>query len=176
VKLAEGPGQIVVQATDALGNVARVRRDVVVDTRGWFVLLLGDGVLGQDGAQLDERSPTTSLTLGPAFLYGRGVAYVKGRFQGPTLFRDYDLTLHLDTRRFDDDVFFRDVLDPDRFMPAWGDSSFEVQDARSGIPLFVELKADASSLSVKSFCRVWAGVAAASGAASAANERVMGIR
>jgi hypothetical protein len=58
--------------------------------------------------------------------------------------------LHLDTRRFDDDVFFRDVLDPDRFMPAWGDSSFEVQDARSGIPLFVELKADASSLSVGS--------------------------
>jgi hypothetical protein len=148
VKLIEGPGQILVEATDSLGNVARVRRDVVVDTTGWFVLLLGDGAVGQDGAQLDERSATTSVTLGPAFFYGRGVAYVKGRFQGPTLFRDYDLTLHLDTRRFDNDVFFRDVLDPDRFMPAWGDSSFEVQDARSGLPLYIDLKADASSLSV----------------------------
>jgi uncharacterized repeat protein (TIGR01451 family) len=149
-KLAEGPGQIVVEAKDSLGNVARLRRDVRVDTSGWFVLLLADTAVGQDGALLDERSATTSLTLGPAFLYGRGVAYVKGRFTGPTLFRDYDLTLHLDTRRFDDDVFFRDVLDPDRFMPAWGDSSFEVQEARSGIPLFLELKADTSTLSVGS--------------------------
>jgi len=149
-KLAEGPGQIVVEAKDSLGNVARLRRDVRVDSSGWFVLLLADTAVGQDGALLDERSATTSLTLGPAFLYGRGVAYVKGRFTGPTLFRDYDLTLHLDTRRFDDDVFFRDVLDPDRFMPAWGDSSFEVQEARSGIPLFVELKADTSTLSVGS--------------------------
>jgi uncharacterized repeat protein (TIGR01451 family) len=149
-RLAEGAGQIVVEAKDGLGNVARLRRDVRVDTSGWFVLLLADTAVGQDGALLDERAATTSLTLGPAFLYGRGVAYVKGRFTGPTLFRDYDLTLHLDTRRFDNDVFFRDVLDPDRFMPAWGDSSFEVQEARSGIPLFVELKADTSTLSVGS--------------------------
>ena len=150
VKLADGPARVVVEATDTLGNTARVKRDVMVDTSGWFVLLMADAAAGQDGALLDERSATTSLTVGPAFLYGRGAAYVKGRFTGATLFRDYDLTLHLDTRRFDDEAFFRDVLDPDRFMPAWGDSAFEVQDARSGIPLYVELAADASRMSVGS--------------------------
>ncbi len=150
VKLPVGSSVIVVEAKDALGNKARVKRDVVVDNSGWFALLLADTAIGGDGAQLDERNAFTSLTLGPAFVYGRGVAYVKGRFHGPYLFSDYDLTLHIDTRRWDDDVFFRDVLDPDRFFPAYGDSSFEVQEARSGIPLYLELAADHSAFSVGS--------------------------
>ncbi|MDP2345090.1 MAG: hypothetical protein Q8O67_29365 [Deltaproteobacteria bacterium] len=150
VKLPPGSSVIVVEAVDALGNKARVKRDVVVDNSGWFALLLADTAVGGEGALLDERNGATSLTLGPAFVYGRGVAYVKGNFHGPYLFSDYDLTLHLDTRRWDDDVFFRDVLDPDRGFPAFGDSSFEVQDARSGIPLYLELAADHSRFSVGS--------------------------
>ena len=150
VKLPQGSSVIVVEAVDALGNKARVNREVVVDNSGWFALLLADAALGGDQALLDERNTATSRTVGPAFLYGRGVAYVKGRFHGQFVFADYDLTLHLDTRRWDGDVFARDVLDPDRFFPAYGDSSFEVQDARSGIPLYLELAADDSALTVGS--------------------------
>jgi hypothetical protein len=131
-----------------LGNKARVRRDVRVDTSGWFVLALADTAFGGDGALLDERSPTTSLTLGDTFVYGRGAAWVKGRARGTWLFRDIDLSLHLDTRRWSDDVFFRDALDPDRTMPSWGDSALEVLEARSALPIFVELTADDSRLSV----------------------------
>ena len=148
VKLPEGSSSVTVEAVDVAGNRARMKRDVQVDTAGWFFLALSDAAVGGDGAQLDERQATTSVTMGDVFAYGRAAAWAKGRFHGPTLFADYDLSLHLDTRRFDDGVFFRDVLDPDRFFPAWGDSSLEVLEARSALPLYVDLTADDSRLSV----------------------------
>lgn len=148
VTLPRGASSIVVEATDSLGNKARKKSDVDVDNDGWFVLALADTAFGQDGAGLSERNSATSLSLGPVFLYGRGVAYVKGRTHAPYLFSDIGLTLHLDTRRVEDDLFFRDVLDPERGFPAWGDGAFEVQDAKSGFPLYVELTADHSSLLV----------------------------
>ena len=40
------------------------------------------------------------------------------------------------------------MLDPDRFFPAWGDSSLEVQEAKSSIPIYLEVTADDSTLSV----------------------------
>jgi uncharacterized repeat protein (TIGR01451 family) len=148
VKLPEGSSSIVVEAVDVAGNRARIKRDVKVDTTGWFFLVLSDAAIGGDGAQLHERQATTSVTMGDVFAYGRAAGWVKGRFHGPVLFSDYDLSLHLDTRRFDNDVFFRDVLDPDRFFPAWGDSSLEVLEARSALPLYIDLTADDSRLTV----------------------------
>jgi hypothetical protein len=148
VKLPEGRSTLVVEAVDALGDRARVTHDLAVDTTGWFFLALSDVALGADDAWLPERSRTTSLTVGDAFAYGRAAAWLKGRFRGPVLFSDYDLSLHLDTRRIGDGAFFRDVLDPERVLPAWGDSSYEQLEARSPLPLYLELRADDSRLSV----------------------------
>lgn len=148
VSLPEGNSELLVEAIDPVGNRARVRRLVAVDTAGWFALLLADTAFGGDGARLHERTPYTSLTLGDVFVYGRGVAYVKGRFAGGWLFKDYDLTLHVDTRRWEEDAFARDLANPDLVYPVYGDSSLEVQEAQARYPLYLELKADASALRV----------------------------
>ena len=95
------------------------------------MLGLADTAFGGDGAQLTERGPFTSVTLGPVFLYGRAAGLVNGRFRGPTLFKHYDLTLHLDTARWQNDVFAPYLLDPDRFYPVYADSSVENADAAS---------------------------------------------
>ena len=148
-KLREGDSDVVIEATDDKGNVGRLQRRVSVDTTGWFALALADTAFGGEGADLAERTPYTSLTLGDTFLYGRGAAFVKGKWRGPFLFADYDLTLHLDTRRWQDDVFAPELIDPERFFPLYGDSSVENSDAlRSGFPLYLDLKADSSSLVV----------------------------
>jgi uncharacterized repeat protein (TIGR01451 family) len=150
VELSEGDAQLVVEAEDPVGNKARVRRAVSVDSTGWFVLALADTALGGDGARLAERTPYTSASLGDFFLYGRGVAYVKGRFTGDTVFRDYDLTLHLDTSRWAEESWARDLKNPDLTFPTFGDSSLEVQEAQARFPLYMKLQADASSLLVGS--------------------------
>ncbi|MBM4283226.1 MAG: hypothetical protein FJ137_21595, partial [Deltaproteobacteria bacterium] len=148
VTLPEGRSSLVVEAEDALGDRARVAHPVDVDTTGWFFLALSDAAVGGDGALLPERAPTTAVTMGDIFAYGRAAAWAKGRFHGQLLFSDYDLSLHLDTRRFVDDAFFPDVLDPDRGFAAWGDASLERLEARSAWPLFVDLAADDSRLTV----------------------------
>jgi hypothetical protein len=147
-ELPRGDSELLVESEDSLGNKARVRRLISVDDSGWFALLLADTAVGGDGARLAERTPYSSLKLGDFFVYGRGVAYVKGRFAGPWLFRDYDMTLHLDTTRWEEEAWARDLMNPDLVYPVWGDSSVEVQDARARFPLYAELKADASSLLV----------------------------
>ncbi len=149
VKLPEGDSDLVVEATDPTGNVGRIKRAVNVDTTGWFALLLADTAFGGDGADLGERTPFTSVKLGDTFLYGRGAAFVQGRWHGPWMFQDYALTLDVDTRRWQSDVFDPELIDPERFFPVYGDSSVENVDAtRSAFPLYVDLKADSSSLIV----------------------------
>jgi uncharacterized repeat protein (TIGR01451 family) len=148
-KLGEGDGEVVIEAIDPAGNIGRIKRPVSVDSTGWFALVLADTAFGGEGADLGERTPYTSVTLGDTFLYGRGAAFVKGKWRGPWLFQDYDLTLHLDTRRWQDDVFAPELIDPERFFPVYGDSSVENTEAmRSPFPLYLDLKADASRLSV----------------------------
>jgi len=148
LELPRGNSEIVVEAQDALGNRGRVSRMVHVDTDGWFLLLLADTAFGNDGAQLDERSPTTSLTVGDVFVYGRGAAYVNGRFHGSTFFKEYELTLHADTRRWAEEAFVRDVSEPDLLYPVYGDSSLEVQEAQAMYPLYLDFRADESRLKV----------------------------
>ncbi|MCC7070894.1 MAG: hypothetical protein IT383_06205, partial [Deltaproteobacteria bacterium] len=147
----EGDGELVIEAVDERGNVGRITRPMHADPSGFFILGLADTALGGDGALLGERGPFTSLTLGPVFVYGRGAGVVNGRFRGPMVFKNYDLTLHLDTARWQNDVFAPDLLDPDRFYPVYADSSAENADAASSaFPLYLDLKADASRVQVGS--------------------------
>jgi outer membrane protein OmpA-like peptidoglycan-associated protein len=148
-KLPEGDSQLVIEATDAFGNTGTIKRDVNVDTTGWFTLLLADTAFGGDGADLGERTPYTSLKLGDTFVYGRGAAFVHGRWHGATLFQNYDLVLDVDTRRWQDDIFDPELIDPERFFPVYGDSATENVDAtRSAFPIYLNLRADSSSLMV----------------------------
>ncbi|MBI1944390.1 MAG: DUF11 domain-containing protein [Deltaproteobacteria bacterium] len=150
-RVPEGDGELVIEATDDHGNVGKVARPVHGDPNGFFVLGLADTAFGGDGAELGERGPFTSATLGPVFLYGRGAALVSGRFIGPTLFKRYELTLHLDTARWQNDVFAPDLLDPDRYYPVYADSSVEnAAAAASAFPLYLDLTADASRVQVGS--------------------------
>ncbi|MCP4504013.1 MAG: DUF11 domain-containing protein [Deltaproteobacteria bacterium] len=148
VPLADGSRKVVVSSEDVLGNKASVERLYVVDTTGWFFLLFGEGMVGQKGALQKDRTFTTSLTLGDYFAHGRAVAYVKGSMQSKVVFRDIDVTLHLDNRRWEDGIFERNLNDPDRFMPAFGDSSVEIQEVKALYPIYLDVKADHSRLRI----------------------------
>jgi uncharacterized repeat protein (TIGR01451 family) len=146
--LPEGDSELVVTATDPMGNEGRVRRRVSVDTSGWFALLLADTAVGGDGARLTERTDVNSARIGDLFVYGRGVAYVKGSFTTERVFKDWDLTLHLDTSRILEATFARDLLNPDLMFPVYGDGAVEVQDAQAWLPLYLAITADHSKLTV----------------------------
>ena len=148
VKLSRDDAALEIVVTDAFGNEARYERALRVESDGWFVLALADTVVGGDGAKLGERMENTSFNVGDVFLYGRAVAYVKGQFQGKWLFKNYDLTLHMDTRRWQDDAFARDLLNPVLNQPVFGDSSLEVQEARARYPLYLSLQADDSRVEI----------------------------
>jgi len=148
LEMQNGNQPVVVEVEDIYGNTAKIERLYVVDTTGWFVMLFGEGVVGQKGALQDERTKTTSVEFGDFFAHGRGVAYIKGDMNSPYVFRDIDVTLHLDNRRWEDGIFARNLQDPDRFMPAFGDSSVEIQEVQALYPIFVEAKADHSHAKV----------------------------
>jgi uncharacterized repeat protein (TIGR01451 family)/fimbrial isopeptide formation D2 family protein len=158
-RLGEGPVTVRVVATDLQGNKGTLSRRYVVDTTGLFIMAFADTAAGGAGAHLDELSsfnmvaplvtPTgVSLTKGPVFLYGRGVAYVRGKWKGFWRIPFIEATLHLDTSRWAEPGVERDLLGQDTYYPVYGDRGVEVHEARARYPLYARVKAGDNELYV----------------------------
>jgi hypothetical protein len=95
------------------------------------------------------------------------VAYFKGHVRGRALleslpFDDLRLTAHVDTGKEKTNDVLRQLIDPDKYYPVYGDMAHEVQDVKSrggdfksalGAmgKLYIKLEADDSKLTVGSF-------------------------
>jgi len=150
-QLQEGQNTLTVETEDVRGNKGTIKRNVTVDTTGFFLMGFADTAVAA-GARLDEFGPTNSIAPslgrggfswngGPFTLYGRGVLYAKGRWHGFWRIPFIEATLHIDTQRFADPIQERDLLGQFvSYYPTFGDRALEVQDARARYPLYVRVK------------------------------------
>jgi len=163
VKLAPGAAKVEVTSEDADGNVARLERDFIVPDSEWFLLALADGVAGV-GGKLDGMNADTTRDFdnplsqgGPSvYVHGRAVAYFKGRIKGEALlagspFQDIRVTAHVDTGKEREAQLLRQLIDPERYYPVYGDGAEERQDVTSRGKVYVLLQADKSRLTIGSF-------------------------
>ena len=150
-------GVVEVKTTDPDGNSAVIRKQYKVSESAWFLLAMGESVTGAMGSELEGVQAHTSVKVGDQiYIHGRAVAYLKGRMKGDEilggLFKKYEITAHLDTAKQSEfEGYFRQMIDPDRYYPVYGDSAEEVNDVNSRGPLYVLVKADQSLLQVGNF-------------------------
>jgi hypothetical protein len=154
IPLAGETQEVVVAAENRDGQEAVVRAPVRVARQVFFLMGLADGMAAEieAGRHLDGVGPRTSTTLKDrVLLHGRTVLYLKARIQGKYLFDRYKITAHLDTAKGDQEDFFSQVVDPERYYPVYGDSGEEVQDVQARRKLYVLVEADESKLLVGNF-------------------------
>ncbi len=153
IPLRRGEQPLTIISTDPEGNTAVLERRFTVDPDGVFVLLLGEGDLGQGGAQLSGLGDRADF--GGFFIKGRAAGVVDGRWDTSTrlggFFKDVQLAGQFDTSRRSGPTGMRELYDPARFYPVDGDSGLLVQQAASRGPLYLSLKADDSKLVVGNF-------------------------
>ncbi|MCC6809143.1 MAG: hypothetical protein IT381_17070 [Deltaproteobacteria bacterium] len=150
VPLKDGKNKIAFMVTTPHGEKSTLVRQVMMSPNRWFLLALAEGSIGQSGAlgmlpEANEES-TIKVANGDYFLHGRAVLYFKGRLKGDWFFKDNRFTAYVDTAQPQTSTFWRNVVEPDKFYPIYGDASEEVQDAQSGKKLYVLVEADASKL------------------------------
>lgn len=150
-QLPEGASTLRIESLDSDGNRAIVKREVIVDSSGLFWLGLAEGSVAGREAELSEWTPVNHYKLGPVALYGRGAALLKADWHNEGFFKDYKLTLHVDTSRWNQDAFARELIDPERYMPVYADSATEFIDAEARYPLYAELRADDSLVQIGNF-------------------------
>jgi uncharacterized repeat protein (TIGR01451 family) len=136
VQLAEGRNRLLVEAISASGLRTRIERDLDVDSRQLFFMMLADGVVGRlQGAGFIENAST--LRGEGWYSEGRIAYYLKGWIAGK-----YLVTSAFDSRARSFKDVFRGLdetgndrllasLDPDRMYPVYGDSGLTVYDAQS---------------------------------------------
>jgi uncharacterized repeat protein (TIGR01451 family) len=152
-----GRSSLEIVAVDAAGNRGVLRRDVVPADAQWFLLALADGAVGPSGSALDGVTTTTRVDLGDsAYVHGRGVAWLRGRVQGKEIldgaFGTYEVETHVDTaRRRTFEPAFREMIDPERFYPTYGDASTLARPIHTRGPLYVLIRADENRLTVGDF-------------------------
>jgi uncharacterized repeat protein (TIGR01451 family) len=147
VQLPVGKSTITITSVDATGRKAQIAWPVEVSDKEFFLMALADGVFGQDGAKLSERSHYHEAGFDDFFVAGRGALYFKGRISGTELFKNVFMTAHIDsTKKEDFSAFYEQVIDPHRDYAIFGDSSQEVHDATSRGPFYILVEADKSKL------------------------------
>ncbi len=154
VPVSNDTREILVVATSADGRKSEVRSPVKVARNVWFLMAMADTAVAEleAGQHLDGVTKRTSTVIADkVMLHGRAVVYLKARIKGKYLFDNYKITAHFDTAKGDGDDFFRQLVDPDRYYPVYGDSAAEVQDVNARRKLYVLVEADESSLRVGNF-------------------------
>ncbi len=154
-----------ITAEDLEGNLTRVSRQYRLPTSEWFVMALADGVVGWD-RRLDGMNASTTFDSNSEgfneylpeelYLHGRAVGYLKGRVRGSALvaanpFAELRVTAHVDTGREAEADVLKQLVDPERYYPVYGDNAQEVQDVASRAKVYVLLEADKSRAIVGNF-------------------------
>lgn len=148
--LKDGKSQLAFFVTPPKGETTKLVRKVEMSPNRWFLLALGEGSFGQSGAEAMlpevDRESTVHVQNNQLFLHGRAALYFKARLKGDWFFKDNRFTAYVDTAQPQTQTFWRNVVEPDKFYPIYGDASEEVQDAQSGRKLYVRVEADQSKL------------------------------
>jgi hypothetical protein len=150
VPLEPGENRLVIESEDELGNRARFERVVRTSSSAHFLMAMGDVVLSGRNADLAGSNEHTRVNLGSVALDGRAVAFGKARFIAPGPFQRISLLGHVDTAELGRPEILRQLDDPLRLLPAFGDASLEVQEIPGHRALYLEIQADHSHLSVGS--------------------------
>lgn len=164
VDLKPGSGHIEVSSVDPQGNRGVIRRPVVAPDSGWFLLALGEGLMGQLQSALNGVEPPTRLGINDQiYLHGRAVGWFRGYAKGDEilggLIEQYRAEVHIDTaRRADFESAFRSIVDPDRFYPVYGDRADLSKPVNTRGPLYVLLEADRNSARIGNFTTDLQGV------------------
>jgi outer membrane protein OmpA-like peptidoglycan-associated protein len=156
VELPAGDAKLEITSEDEDGNVARIDRKLRVPAGEWFLLALGDGVAGWGGKLEGMNDDTTIDFKSETYLHGRAAVYFKGSLDGSALFgaspfEKLRLTGHLDTGKEPDSDLVKQLIDPEAYYPAYGDTAEEVQDVSSRSKGYLRLEADRSRLTVGNF-------------------------
>ncbi|MEK7705575.1 MAG: hypothetical protein AAB426_11500 [Myxococcota bacterium] len=154
--LASGTSALEVRIERQDGATATITRSYHVPSSEWFLLALADGVAGR-GPKVASMTEATSVDLPrEIYLHGRAVAYFKGRIRGDALlsglpFDDVRVTAHVDTGKERDPALLRQIIDPERYYPVYGDSTEEVQDVSSAGKAYLLIEADRSRATLGNF-------------------------
>jgi uncharacterized repeat protein (TIGR01451 family) len=163
--LEPGEARVAVVAEDAAGNVAEVTRAYQVPNGEWFLVAMADGAAGW-GSTLEGMNEDTVIDSSKdwvpdewpdeLYLHGRAVGYFKGRVKGSSLFAgnpfdDMRVTAHVDTGKERDADLLKQLIDPERYYPVYGDNVLEVQDVATRHKAYLLIEADQSRLTVGNF-------------------------
>jgi hypothetical protein len=154
--LPAGEATVEVACEASTGALSVLSRKVHVPTGEWFLLGLAEGAAGL-GPTIDGMTGETLYELpNELYLHGRAVAYFKGRIKGSALhehnpFSDVRVTAHVDTGKEPRPELLRQLIDPERYYPVYGDSAEEVQDVSSRSKLYILVEADRSRLTFGNF-------------------------
>jgi uncharacterized repeat protein (TIGR01451 family) len=158
VDLPSGTSEIVIETLDKQGNRGRIVWPVEVAAFRYFVMALGDSAIGTRDSDIAGSHDHNSTTVadGNVMLYGQARAYFKGWLSGDEVLNGYfdeiEMTAHVDTgRRNEYEPFLREVIQPDRYYPVFGDSSEQVNDVNSRGKVYVLLEADESSVTLGNY-------------------------
>ncbi len=139
---------LTVEGVDWMGNKVTWRKPVKYQESKLFALVMAEAAVGSGGTPLLELSDVNHFDSPEVLVYGRTAAWLRGRFKGGALFSQYDLDLHLDSARWDQDVFAPYMLNLDASFPTFGDDALETFVPNARYPLYLRLKADESHLHV----------------------------
>lgn len=150
LEFAPGAASVRIEAVDPDGHRSHIERGYVVGTPGLFIMGVADANAGTWGGQLEGIDTLALKAGGPRrfFLGGRVAGTVSGEVPVANhlggFFQNLRLTVNVDSHRRHDDSAFRDLLDPARFYPIYGDGSTLVQEAPARGPVFARVDADDS--------------------------------
>lgn len=159
VSLQHGQKSLTIQTLDTDGNRGEIVWPIHVNLNRFFLMAFADTALAQDSAkQLEGFNDHSSFRVPEAGLifHGRAVLYTKGYIQGKhflsSVFKTIEFTAHLDTaKKREMEEFYKQLIDPEKFYPIYGDSSQQVQDVAARDKLYILIKADQSKLLVGNF-------------------------
>ncbi|MDE0882570.1 MAG: hypothetical protein OSB21_08255, partial [Myxococcota bacterium] len=154
--LAEGEQELLVEAEDAQGHRARVRRKVRVVPSGRFLMAVADLGYQTVAAQLPGLRADRSYDIGAyGRVGGRAMVWFKERWDlgDSSFFKKLELNAYLDTDRVYGEFkeFSRDDLSLRLLPPEFGDEAKEVQEIQAAGPIFLDLKADDSRFRFANF-------------------------
>jgi len=164
VELPGGSSVLLVETRDREGNRGQLEWPVEVANSSFFLMAIADTALGNRHADIAGMNDDNHITTdGGVTAYGQARLYFKGWVSGAEVlngfFDDVEITAHLDTaKRREYESFVREVIEPERSYPVYGDASQQVSDVNARGKVYVLLQAGDSSATWGNFNTAIRGV------------------